>query len=368
MGQSYRIRTELGINKTINVQLDQEFEFLEILSLKIQQEDIYNRSCADYGLIVGRVTANNGFGIPNARVSIFIPIDSIDESNPIISSIYPYKSPTDINEDGYRYNLLPYEKSYSTHAATGTLPSRLDVLTGSTAIEIYDKYYKFTAKTNESGDYMLMGVPAGQHTLVMDVDLSDIGEFSLTPQDLIRMGIATPAQVAGNRFKTSADLNSLPQIINIVKDLEVSPLWGDPEVCLIAVNRVDFDLRDSANVDIQPTAVFMGSIYSTEDKFRVRNNCKPRDNMGNLCQLTTGPGQILAIRQTIGIDSDGNPGLETYQLEQAGNIIDGDGTWLTELPMNLDYLTTNEFGEKVISNDPTIGIPTKGKYRFKFKR
>ena len=70
MGQSYRIRTELGITKTINVQLDQEFEQLEILSLKIQQEDVYNRNCADYGVLVGRITANNGFGLPNARVSI----------------------------------------------------------------------------------------------------------------------------------------------------------------------------------------------------------------------------------------------------------------------------------------------------------
>jgi hypothetical protein len=57
MGDSYRIRTELGINKTITVQLDQEFEFLEILSLKLQQEDIYIRSCADYGVVVGRVGA-----------------------------------------------------------------------------------------------------------------------------------------------------------------------------------------------------------------------------------------------------------------------------------------------------------------------
>jgi len=298
---------------------------------------------------------------------VFIPIDSVDESNPLISSIYPYKSPTDKNEDGYRYNLLPYEKSYSTHAATGTLPSRLDVLTGSTAIQIYDKYYKFTAKTNESGDYMIMGVPKGQHTLVMDVDLSDIGEFSLTPQDLIRMGLATPAQVAGDRFKTSTDLNSLPQLINLTKTIDVSPLWGDPQICQIAINRTDFDLRDDANVDIQPTATFMGSIYSTGDAYKVKSNCKPNDDMGNLCSLTTGPGQILAIRQTIGQDSDGNPGLEVYALEQAGNIIDGDGTWITELPMNLDYVVTNQFGERVISYDPTIGIPTKGKYRFKVK-
>lgn len=367
MGQSYRIRTELGINKTINIQLDQEFEFLEILSLKIRQEDVYIKSCAEYGVVVGRVTANNGFGIPNARVSIFIPINSVDESNPVISSIYPYKSPNDRNEDGFRYNLLPYTPSYSTHAATGTLPTRLDNLTGSTAIEIYDKYYKFTVKTNDSGDYMIMGVPQGDHTLVMDVDLSDIGEFSLTPQDLIRMGLASESQVAGNRFRSSNDLNSLPQIINIVKSLEVSPLWGDPELCDIAINRVDFDLRDDANVDIQPTATFMGSIYSTEDSFRVRKSCKPRDNMGNLCQLTTGPGQLLAIRQTIFQDEDGNPVLEQYQLEQSGNIIDGSGVWLTELPMNLDYFITNEFGDRVVSYDPTIGIPTKAKYRFKVK-
>lgn len=367
MGQSYRIRTELGVNKTINVQLDQEFEFLEILSLKIQQADVYTRSCADYGVIVGRVTANNGFGIPNARISVFIPIRDVDQSNPLISSIYPYKSPTDKNEDGYRYNLLPFEKSYSAHAATGTLPSRDGALTGLTEVEIYDTYYKYTTKTNESGDYMIMGAPLGAQTLVMDVDLSDIGEFSLTPQDLIRMGLATEGQVAGNRFKTSTDLNSLPQIISLTKTLDVSPLWGDPDICQIAVNRVDFDLRDDANVDIQPTSVFMGSIYSTSDSFRLRKNARPRDDMGNLCSLTTGPGQILAIRQTIQEDSDGNPILEQYQLEQSGNIIDGNGVWMTELPMNLDYFITNEFGEKVLSNDPTVGIPTKGKYRFKVK-
>jgi hypothetical protein len=367
MGQSYRIRTELGINKTINVELDQDFEFLEILSLKIQQSEIYTRNCANYGVVVGRVTANNGLGLPNARVSIFIPIDTIDESNPLISSIYPYKSPNDRNEDGYRYNLLPYEKSYSKHAATGTLPGRLDVLTGSTAIEIYDKYYKYTTKTNDSGDYMIMGAPLGGQTLFMDVDLSDIGEFSLTPQDLIRMGLATEAQVAGNQFNTSTDLNSLPQIINIQQTIDVAPLWGDPAICQIAVSRADFDLRDNANIDIQPTAVFMGSMFSSPDNMRVRPGCKPKDNLGNLCDLTTGPGQILALRQTINIDENGLPILEVYQLEQAGNVIDGDGAWVTELPMNLDYYITNEFGEKVLSYDPTIGIPTKSKYRFKIK-
>ena len=45
MPKSYRIRTTPGREKTINIQLEQDFEFLEILSLKINQGEIYNRMC-----------------------------------------------------------------------------------------------------------------------------------------------------------------------------------------------------------------------------------------------------------------------------------------------------------------------------------
>jgi len=367
MGTSQRIRTELGINKTIKVELEQDFNYLEILSLKIQQEDVYVKSCSQYGVLVGRVTANNGFGLPNARVSVFIPIEDADKSNPRITSIYPYTAPEIRNEDGYRYNLLPYEKSYSNHSPTGTFPSAIDVLTDETAIEIYDKYYKFVVKTNQSGDYMIMGVPLGIHTVFLDLDLSDIGEFSLTPQDLIRMGRATDAQVSGSKFKSSSDLNSLPQIVSITKSADVSPLWGDPEICQIAINRVDFDLRDDANIDIQPTAVFMGSLVSSIDSKTLKPKCKPATEAGNNCNLVAGPGQILSIRQTIFQDSYGRPILEQYNFDGGDDVIDESGSWVVDLPMNLDYIAINEFGERIISNDPKIGIPTNAKYRFKVK-
>lgn len=362
-----RIKTDIGVDKQINIKLEQDFDFLEILSLKISQQEIYNRNCADYGVIVGRVTANSGYGLANVKVSVFVPIRDEDKNNPEITSIYPYTSIDDVNEDGYRYNLLPYQKSYSTHAATGTFPSREDVLNDELVSEIYEKYYKYTVKTNSSGDYMIFGVPTGAQTVFVDIDLSDIGEFSLTPQDLIRMGLATEGQVSGNRFKSSTNLNELPQIISLNKNIEVSPLWGQQEVCDVSINRVDFDLRSDANVDIQPTAVFMGSVVSTSDDKRIRSNCKPKDDFGNLCSLETNTGQILAIRQTIFDDEDGNPILEEYRLENSGNVIDGDGTWLIDIPMNMDYVITNEEGEKIIVNDPKIGIPTKGKYRFKIK-
>jgi hypothetical protein len=367
MSNSFRIRTKPGVDTSIKVLIDQEFEYLEILSLKVLQSQIYTRQCSDYGVIVGRVSINNGFGIPNAKVSVFIPLDSVDESNPVISELYPYKSLIDLNEDGYRYNLLPYTKSHSGHNPTGTFFTRQDVLTDPTLIEVFDKYYKYTTTTNNSGDYMIFGVPPGSQTIVLDVDLSDIGEFSLSPQDLIRMGIATPNQVAGVDFKSSTNLRELPQIISINKVITVEPLWGQPEICNLGITRTDFDLSSEASIDIRPTSIFMGSIISSNNDDVVKRNCKPKVKSGAQCSLVVGPGEILAIRQTIFKDTDGYPILETVDLEEGGQVIDENGTWLLDVPMNLDYLITNEFGEQVISNDPKKGIATKAKYRFKVK-
>jgi len=366
MPQSYRLRTQLGVDQQIQVQLDQDFDFLELLSLKITQSDVYSRLCSDYGVIVGRVIANGGYGVPNVKVSVFVPLDEADELNPVISTLYPYKQPTDLNEDGYRYNLLPYQPQYDGHTPTGTFPSITDVLDNQTVIEVYEKYYKYTVKTNDSGDYMIFGVPTGNQIVVLDMDLSDIGPFSFSPQDLIRIGKATEQQINGATFKSSTNLNELPQIVNINTPINVNPFWGDEDFCQARIERLDFDLRE-LGYEFTPTAVFMGSIFSTPDEDRLRTNCKPKDNMGNLCSLTTGPGSILAIRQTIQSDVDGRPVLEEYSLENNGKIIDDNGTWMADVPMNLDYVVTNEFGEQIISNDPSIGIPTKGKYRFKVK-
>lgn len=157
MSKNYRFKTEVGIDKEVRLQIEQDFDFLEILSLKLRQEDIYDRYCADYGVVAGRVVANGGFGIPNVNVSVFVPLDNIDENDPIISTLYPYKTVIQKNEDGYRYNLLPYKKEYGGHNPTGTFPDREDVLTRKEVLYVYEKYYKYTVKTNNSGDFMKIG-------------------------------------------------------------------------------------------------------------------------------------------------------------------------------------------------------------------
>ena len=74
--KSQRIKIDLSENtdKYLKIKLDQDIEQLEFLSLKLKQEDIYNSFNADFGVVVGRVIANDGIGVPNAKLSVFIPI------------------------------------------------------------------------------------------------------------------------------------------------------------------------------------------------------------------------------------------------------------------------------------------------------
>ena len=79
MPKSIRVRTTPnGDDKYIKVELKQDFDLLEILSLKLRQEDVYQNFCSNYGVVAGRVSVNNGFGLPNVKVSIFIPITPED--------------------------------------------------------------------------------------------------------------------------------------------------------------------------------------------------------------------------------------------------------------------------------------------------
>ena len=78
--KAYRIRTNVGSTNTsdyvsVNADLVQDYDTFEVLSVKIKSKDTYMLHNSNYGVIVGRVIANNGFGIPNAKLSIFIPLD-----------------------------------------------------------------------------------------------------------------------------------------------------------------------------------------------------------------------------------------------------------------------------------------------------
>lgn len=255
MNKSQRIylnTNNIGSNKNIFVKLEQDIDTLEIMSLKIDTKEIYRDFNADFGVLIGRVNANEKVGIPNAKVSIFIPLDEEDENDGEIVSIYPYKAPTDENNNGKRYNLLPrvgvkdpFTGVISPKQPFGSFPTREEMVTNPTYREVYKKYYKYTTVTNNSGDYMIFGVPIGTQTVHMSVDITDIKEYSMTPATMVdNLGYS---EQLFNETKTkiipSNDLTDLVNIDTQEISVNIIPFWGDQENFQIGITRQDFRIK-----------------------------------------------------------------------------------------------------------------------------
>lgn len=298
MIQKHRIYTNIGRDQKINVEIKQDWNLIEILSLKFSQKDIYaSGNCSEYGVVVGRISANNGFGIPNAKVSIFIPQADLDVNDPVISKLYPYTTVYDKDENGYRYNLLPARQQHSGHAPTGTFFDQEDILTREECLEVFESYYKYTVKTNSAGDFMIWGVPVGTQVLHVDIDLSDIGCFSLRPYDFIKKGVGIDEFERYYKFKSSSDIDGLPQIISYDQTINVYPFWGNEELCEIGITRTDFDLS-SKGIKIEPISLILASAVTDDNSDAVKRSGRIKKNTGYKCNLQTTSGSVECIRYT----------------------------------------------------------------------
>lgn len=352
--RSYRIRTDVTKDKVVRLKVEQDYDFLEILSLKIKQEDTYKLHVSDYGVIVGRVLANDSFGIPNAKVSVFIALDDIDKANSEITNIYPYTSFQTKDSDGRRYNLLPDESNDDCYRVVGTFPNKRLVLDNDTQLEIFDKYWKYTTVTNKSGDYMIFGVPTGGQQIHVDIDLSDIGILSQKPIDFIYKGYNSTQFENAQQFKEGNNLDNLTQLLSQNQSVHVYPFWGDSNLEEIAISRCDIQVQ----YKFEPTCVFFGAIMTDNYNNNIGHKCSASKYAGFNRHLVTGEGTIEMIRKTP------DNLVEEFQI-QGNRLIDGDGVWCYQIPMNLDFVGTDEFGNIVPTDDPNKGIPTRTCVRFR---
>lgn len=357
---TYRIRTKLGETEPINipVKLMQEYNSFEILSLKINTNDTYRSYTSTEGIVVGRVsTANNGLGIPNVRVSIFVPKGTYTQSDEE-AVLYPFSAPTDMDGDRVRYNLLPSDSDVDCYQVIGTLPTKRKILDNETVCEVFDKFYKYTTVTNEAGDFMLSNIPVGKQRIHIDADLSDIGPFlSQKPYDMIEnLGFEKSRFESTRQFKTSKDLDSLAQVITQNKSVYVYPYWGDSteNSAEMKITRTDLSL----NYEFKTGAIFIGSVITDKQSNSIRQNCTATENAGKMSDMVTGPGRIEMIRKTI------DNKVEQYRIK-GDELINDNGVWCYTIPMNLDYVRTDEFGNIVPTDDPNKGVPTRARVRFR---
>lgn len=357
MENNYRIHTNILSDTVLNVNMKQDYDFLELLTLKLRQKDAYRLHSSNYGVIIGRVLANDAFGIPNARISVFIERDTNDPT--YMESIYPFTELTDRDKEGRRYNLLPSDSNDDCYRIVGTFPSKRLVLDDNVQLEVFDKYYKFSTVTNNAGDYMLFGIPSGNQQIHVDIDLSDIGILSQTPRDFEYKGYSMTMFDSPTQFKESTNIDNLAQIYSQNNSVFVYPFWGDEDLGngVAAITRADIQIQ----YKFEPTCVFMGAIISDNEANAIGHKCSPAEDNGMNSQLIAGEGTIEMIRRT----PDGL--VEEYSI-QGNQLIDANGVWCYQIPMNLDFVGTDEYGNIVPTDNPSKGIPTRTQVRFRFSK
>ena len=388
------VLNEEGGNERVLINLEEEFDNLEILSLKISSDDVYARSSSDFGTIVGRVQTSNGYGLENAKVSIFVPIEVGDKERPEITELYPFETINDQFPNGVRYNLLPRVRNQNpSHRAVGNLPTINDLTHYPQYLEIMEKYYKYTVTTNKSGDYMIFGVPVGSHNIIMDFDIFDTNSMEVTANDLVdnqseyqnikNLSEAVNAEDDNNPNKVpnfiytgndtfnvevKTDINSMPNIFNEVKQVTVSPFWGDDEEHDVGITRCDFKV----DYDYTPTAIFFGWLGSPSAGYKVKPDYTMGGDLSKLevagynKELEKNTGEIWPLQELIVVvyklDDNLTPGsrvrVGAFRSER------GTGVFRISLPMYMDYVKVNQFGDMVPTDDKENSIPTKGYYAF----
>ena len=375
MSNTIRIRTTPGGgDQYISVDINRDFDYLEVLSLRVSSEEFYRKYCAEYGAVVGRVIVNNGYGVPNVKVSLFLPLSDDDKEDGVISNLYPFTGVYDKDSNGVEYNLLPNTQQGPCHVPVGTFPNINEVLDDNVVLEIFDKYYKYTTTTNEAGDFMFFGVPVGQYTLHADLDVSDIGQISQSPYELIVDGKSEKLFKSPSQYKNREESSNTPvQIKSFNKPLRVVPLWGDKDNCEVGITRVDPTFND---LSISTYSLFFGNIFTDSDKNSINKNCRPRKDLGLMSQMQTVGGKVEVLRvenDDIIISGENKTYAKVSYYsgqDDSGStnddlLIDNDGNWAFPVRLNLNNVITDEYGELVPSGDPNVGVPTEAKVRFK---
>ena len=376
-------------DKYIKVKLEQDVETLEFMSMSLGTADVYQNFNADYGVLVGRVIANGGIGIPNVKISIFIPLTDEDAENKDIYSVYPYKTPRDKNNEGKRYNLLPRvaRKDPKTGIITpkqpfGSFPIKEEIVGNLPFLDVYKKYYKYTALTNNAGDYMIFGIPIGTQTIHMSADITDIGEYSMNPAaKVINLGYSPNLFTNNNsKIKPSIDLNDLPNIEMQEISVDIRPFWGDIENFEIGITRQDFRIRSV----LKNTFIIFGSVFTDgsdsmwgedfkwtplgerriAEMFRARNDGNTTVGMyskriGKVSEkIYYYPPNVTDTR----IDSGAaDPKTDMLLLDPSEySVYKRDGDFAFIISCNRNKIVTNDIGEQIpIQYDSTNGIFTK---------
>lgn len=232
---------DLSINRTIDT--------LDTLNIYNKPINEYPDQNSNTGVLFGRLTAIQNISDENGE-KIIIPL-----KNTIVAIFNPseqYPQITSVDENGNRISLhikeniaLNLNNNYSPYFDKDSFLFDYNYLKDTSTISNMPDMYKYTAITNENGEFILHNIPIGEQTFMYEVNM-------------LKQGL-TSDEVALNFFsyptEDSPNIDKIPHYFFRQIPVNIVPSWGSNQTGYTEINlKVNLDLRKWATYTISPVA------------------------------------------------------------------------------------------------------------------
>lgn len=248
--QTYVEFQDIEVNDMyIDISINRSFDNLDTLNIYNNPINDYPEQNATTGVLFGRLTAIQNISDENGE-KIQIPLKNtmVGIFNP--SEQYPLT--TSVDEDGNRLTLnlkenisVNLNSNYSPYFDKDSFLLDYNFLKDTSTLSNIPDMYKYTAMTNENGEFIIHNVPVGEQTFMYEVNL-------------LKHGL-TPDEVALNFFSYPTEdnpvIDKVPHYFFRQIPVNILPAWGNNQTGYTELNiKVNIDLRKWATYVVSPIA------------------------------------------------------------------------------------------------------------------
>ena len=233
----------------INIELNRSIDHLDTLNIYNAPINEPLEQTSNTGILFGRLLAIQNIEDENGN-KVIIPLKNtiVAIFNP--SELYPNTSSLDENGNRISLNIkeniaVNLSNNYSPYFNEESYKTDYQFLKDTSQIKNIPEMYKYTAITNENGEFILHNVPIGEQTLMYEVNL-------------LKQGL-TPDEVALNFFsyplEPNPNIDKVPHYFFRQIPINIVPSWGVFQTGYTEVNiKVNLDLRKWCTYTISPIA------------------------------------------------------------------------------------------------------------------
>jgi hypothetical protein len=249
----FETRNDVDYFATVGIVRD--YEILNTLSIYNNLVGETPRLESPTGVLFGKLEALQKVKDENGE-KVRIPLGNVPVA--IFNTSEEFPTVSSVDDDGNRIRLNLAENSPKTlYFNDDSFRTDEEFLPDNFSINSIPERYKYTAITNEKGEFVIFDVPVGERVFMMEIDLLKQG---LTKDEVSLNFFGYPVEESPN-------VDNVPSFFFRQFSINIVPSWGDFQSGYTELNvTVPLDLRKWATYYASPISYFGVSLQERQNK------------------------------------------------------------------------------------------------------